>query len=396
VGKRKKVKKKKTKVLPWFSPEEEGLLNSFLENLKDTDLTNIKDQIPSPQFAQALLERVPSDPETIDLILAVRDAFDQKNVRKAVKKTIYRLRQRGISVPEMESRKAIPSILRAPESVEPSAYLGPIDGTGSRGVLIIIPQIPKGVDVGIGAVNYEEGIVYFLYGKYSKKQAKEVNDLFFDQSRNAVEASLSHAATILEKAYKKDEGGLGESSEGYLRLRPWILDNLSLLDHPVIYDLIPPQSISEEILTDSKLDKLLGHELMETWIIDPERIEPTMGEILKAEDSPILVSEEQKTSRINEIKEKTIAELYPYSKRQLMKDSLEEMAYLFYKLDDEEYARLCLLAASSMDEKDSPLRINPFLKALTERSIDYYMGMTEEIAKSEEREDDLSPSIIIP
>lgn len=402
-----KQKKKKHKVLSRLSQEEEATLHSLLENLKHINPVDIGRKIDNPQIAETFVERLPSDdPKTVDLILAVGDAFDQKSVQKSIKKAIFRLKQKGVFIPERKSLKETPLLTGKPERDEPTAYLGPIDGMGSRGIIVILPQIPKGVNLGMGLVNDEEGITYFISGSYSKKRAREVKDIFLEHFSMAVEASLPHAATILERVYKchkptEDESrtqqhSAGNPSSNYLWIRPKILENISLLEQAAIYDHIPLDSISSEILVDSQINKLLEHDLMAFWVVDPEKMEPLLEEIFNAEDSPIFISEEQKASRINEIKDKAMDELYPDSKRLLLKERLEEMAYIFYRRDEEDYARLSLMAASSMQEKDSLLVTNPFLKALLDRSIDYYTELSEKGDMSQDEEEKSTPKIIMP
>ncbi|MBW1767260.1 MAG: hypothetical protein JRJ65_09455 [Deltaproteobacteria bacterium] len=397
MSKKKRPKKRKPCDFPLLSSEEEIFLNTLLENPKNINLSNINKQIPSPELAQALVEKLPSgDSETVKLILAIREVFTQKNVQKAVKKTIFRLKQRGLFIPEPESRKGAPLLIRKTEKVVPTVYIGPIDGTGSRLIFIALPQIPKGFQVGIGAASDEEGIVDFVSGEYSKKRMKEVKDLFLEKFSLTVEASLAHAATILEKAYTRKEQAFRESSRNYLQLRPLILENVSLLDRPAIYDCIPFDSVSVETLTDSQIDKLLGHKLMESWIIDVEKMKPLADEILKVEESSIIISEGQRANRVTDIKQKGIAELYQDSRRLLLKYRLEEMAYVFFKLDEEEYVSLSLAAAFSLDDKDSPLRVNPFLMAMVERSLDYYTEMAKGRAESEGLEEDSASRIVLP
>ncbi|MFC1866927.1 hypothetical protein ACFL0H_02160 [Thermodesulfobacteriota bacterium] len=395
--KKRKPKKKKGESLKPLSTDEEELLYSFLENLKDINLSNIKEHINSPEFARIVLDRLPAgEPETVNLIFAIRDAFEHKNVQKAVKKAIFRLKQKGLSFPEHEIQKKAPLIFKRPENAEPIAYIGTIDGIGSRGVLLMAPHAPKGIDIGIGVVRSEDGINYFIYDRYSKKRSREIKEFFFEQSGLAVETSVSHAATILENAYKKNKLKTGESSGDYLKLRPWILENIPLLDRAAIYEFIDPDSIAVETLTDSRIEKLLGHELLESWIIGPEKIQPVLDEILKVEESPIIITQEQKTNRIGEIKEKAIAEIYPRPKRLILKEDLEEMAFIFFRIDGEEYARLCLASAMTMDEEDSPIRINTFLKLSMERSLDHCISIIEEKDKPEELKNNSASTIIIP
>ena len=178
-------------------------------------------------------------------------------------------------------------------------------------------------------------------------------------------------------------------------MRPWILENVSLLEKSAVYDLIPLDSISKGSLTHSQIEKLLAHELMKTWIIDPDTIKPLIEDIQKVKESRILVSDAQKTDQINEARGKAISEIYSEDKRLLMKWRLEEMAYLFFKLNEERMARLCLAASQSIDEKDSPLFVNPFLEAMMERSLGFYKEAAREMDESKGVTDDTSPRIII-
>lgn len=397
MNKKRKIKKKKTRPLPQLSAEEKNLLDYLLSNLKKINLNKIKDQIHSQDFARTLIERLPADDEaSVKVLMAIRDTFDSKDIQKAIRKAIFRLKRNGIDIPDQEEEKESTLIFSKPESDEPRAYLGPIDGTGSRGVLIMLPQIPRDVDVGIGVTSSEAGITYFICDRCSKKRARELKDLFFQQTGKAVKTSLSHAATVMEHAYKKNELSTVESSGDYLKLRPWILENVSLLSRPAVSDFIRPEDHSEDILTESEIKRLLEHELMETWIITPENIQPVLEEIFSVEESPIIISEGQKKNRINEIKEKAVRDLFPNEERLRVKGDLEEMAYVFFKLGDEVMSHLSMATAYALDDQDSIIRINPFLRVYLERSLDYFMDIMQENGEPEDDEDDLSPMIITP
>lgn len=397
MAKRKKPKKKKPHPSSLLPQEQQTQLTTLLENFKNLTHANVNEQIASPELAQVFVEGLPAkDPEVIPVLLAVREAFPQKNVQKAIKKTIFKLKQKGITHPDLEPEKGPPVLARSSEVTDPAAFLGPIDGSGSRGVLLMLPQIPTGVDVGMGAISDELGFIQFFVGRYSKKQLKEIKEIFFSSFDNAVETPISHAATLLERAYGKSQEGLNESSRGYLQLRPWILESVSLLEQSAIYDLMPFDSLSEEGLTSSQIEKLLAHELMKTWIIDPDKIKPLVEDIQKVKESRILVSDAQKTEQITEAKRKATREIFSEDKRLLMKWRLEEMAYFFFKLNEEEMARLSLTAAQSLEEKDSALLVNPFLEAIMERSLAFHMQTADMAPESEGTVGGASSKIIIP
>lgn len=400
MGKRKSRKKKKAKQPLSLSSEEEKQLQTLLQDPNTLSVDTISEHLTGPEFAQALVQRLPLDhPNGPDLVLAIRDTFDSKGLHKSAKKWFFKRKQKGLSIPDATPRKEPPTIMQPVES-SPEAFMGPVDGFGSRAVFITIPQIPQGVDVGLGIVNDREGIVEFIFGRYSKKRMREVKALFFEQTGLMVETQVSHACTILENAYAMKEGDTDASANGYRQMRPWLLENVQLLEKPAIYDHLTLDNITKDILTDSQINKLLAHRLLQSWIIDPDKIATILEDIKNAKESPILVSEEQKASRISEIKESAVSEIYSDSERARLKGRLEEMAYIFLKSDEEEYANLALAATLSLEEKDSILAVNPFLMALLDRTLDLYAQATEHAGPPDAVEpdegDDEPSSIIIP
>ena len=396
MSKAKKQKKKKAPDMAVLSSEENILIKSLLENLHDIGPSKIREQIESPEVARALVKQLPpEDPQTVPILSEIGKAFAEKSVQKEIKRAFFRLKQRGVPIPEAEHSEKPQSPLKRTESDEPYVYLGPVDGSGSRVLFIALPRVPKGYDIGMGLINDLEGFLEFVSGTYSKKQMKEVKSMFFESVDPLVETSLSHAATILEGIHGREGLGRTDAASNYLQLRPLLLEKTSLLQRPMIYDFIPEEDISQKSLTDSRIQKLLNHKLLESWIVQPDEISPIMEEIRKTEESPILISGVQKTGRIEEIKEKAIADLYPESKRTLLKNRLEETAYVFFKLGEEEYARLSLTAAVSLDKKDSILGVNPFLKAFVERTLNLYLKGVKDMERPEEGTKEDSPSKLI-
>ena len=397
MGQKRKVKKKRPQPVSILSLEQEARLNAFLENLKDINPNRLAEQITSPDLAEAIVGRLPSDePEAVNILLAIKKAFPQRRVRKAVKRTAFRLRQKGLSHPELESKKGPQLLVKAEERPEPSVHVGPVDGACSRGVFLALPLLPTGVDVGMGVVNDEQGILDFIYGRYSKKRMKEIKEVFFSNFHHGVETSLSHGATILERAYQDSGQSLGQHAGDYLKLRPWILENVSLLEQAAIFDFISADSIPNQALTAVQVDRLIGHELTEKWIIASDKMRPLMEEIQKVKESRILISEAQRRDRISELKKKAIQDIYSGEQCLRMKGRLEEMAYVFFNLNEGEMAYLSLAAARSMGERSLLLGINPFLNAILERSLDFYDNVSGGMAKSDREEDDFSSRIVIP
>ena len=372
----KKKKQKKQAAYPALSQDEQRLLQRLLEDLKTTDPASLAERIQSHHIAEALAENLPlEEPKTPEILSEIRKTFPQKTVQKALRRAVFRLKQRGITLPDSEPDEA-PAFAVAKE--EPSAYVGPIDGSGSRPLLIVLPRGASGVDLAMGAVSDEQGFIEFIYGRYSKKRVNEVKELFFSKVPHMVETTLSHAARVLEHAYRKEEGKPGPATGEYLRLRPWLIGNVEIRDRLVVADHIPLDSVTADMLTPTQIEKLLQHKLMISWVLDPEKLSPLSEAIASAQESPILISEGQRREHMSKIKEEGIIKLFGEKERMVFRMRLEEMAYVFFKMGEETLARLCLAAALSLEEKAPLLKANPFLNALVDRSL----GQSRKTARS--------------
>jgi hypothetical protein len=395
----KKRSKKKQVLPPRLATEEQALVTSLLREVGLTDPAEIAARIPDSRHAQIMIEKLPLEGEfAIPLLMALDAAFEDKQVHKSIKRALFKLKNRGAAVEKfyVDSRPPSPAILRPAQKDKPQAYLGPVETKGFRSVLILLYRDMKGVDMGVGLVSDEHGIQHFLFTNVSKKRAKETKEHIFQEAGPLVETSLSHAFTVLEAAYQCHLAIHPQAPSDYLEIRPWFLENVAILDRPAIYDFMPEQAVSDEILTDSQLEKLFQHKLMDAKLIEFESLRPFMKEILETENSPIFLTEGQKSERQRNIKEKCMDALFPIEKRSLLKRWLEEMAYVFFKLEEKKIAELSLAAARRMDQENTILRKNPVIQLLLDRSLDFYMDKIQEMAGEEKQGDASAPGIILP
>ncbi len=394
---KRKTRKEPTPRAP-LSQEQETLIVRLLEEIASTDPVDIVAKVPDARCARALIDGLPlKDASSIPLLLAVRAGFREKDVIKAIKRALFKLNRRGVSTEDFDTEnRASSTILKPLKKERPLCYVGPVYGFGFRGVLVILHRGGKGLDIGFGIVSDEEGIQEFLFNNVSKTRAKEFKEHISEQVGPLVETSLSHAATILEESYQKHLSLKSDVPSDYLELRPWLLENTTLLGQPVIYDLIPESSDSETDLTGARLWEFFDHELMDSWLIDPDALGPFMADMLKVHDSPIVLTEAQKSVRIREIKEKSMGEIFPAEKRGLVKRRLEEMGYIFFKLGQEETAGVALAAARSVVQDASILKTDPVIETLLERSLEFYTKAMEERGAEQGNNRDNASPIILP
>jgi hypothetical protein len=350
-----------------LTPEEQLLLARLLEELEALAPSKLVDQIPSPALAERFVESLSFHyRETPEILARIGTAFPQKTVQKALRKKRFKLKQKGIYLPDFEPKTGRSFSLTGEE---PAAYVGPFDGAGARPVLLAIFQRPSGVDLAMGVVSDEKGIIEFVYERCSRKKMKEIREMFFSKVPHMVETSLAHVTTVLERAYLQEKENPGDPAGEYLRLRSLLLQNTELLDRPTVSEGLSLGNVSPDMVTETQIQSLLHHELMASWIVDPKTMGALVENITRAEESPIFISETQRREHIGKIKQEGIVKIFGDKERGILRNRLQETAYVFFKIGEEAFARLCLAASMSLDAKDALIKANPLLNALVDRSL---------------------------
>jgi hypothetical protein len=348
-------------------------------------------------MACALVERASSHSRAvIPLLQSLYQTFPEKAVQKAVKRAVFKLRTKGIFVSLAGKKEASAGSVLPRENEVLEAALSAIDGMGNRAVFLALPRMPKGFVVGVGILNDEKGMVHFQAGWYGKKRMREVRRAFSEQVENMVPVSFAHAVTVLERAYARGKETQENAQSGYLEVRPLMLEGVDLLTETPLPDLLPKDEIPSGPLTDGQLDTLFGHRLFASWVIPPDEIQPLLDSFDRAANSPILLSGAQRLERELELKTGWLTAHYPDSRRLVLKERLEETAYVLYGLGERETALLALAAAADLGRPVSSLRRHSVPAHLLDRTLRLYEREKGEAAR--EKDETVVPGsrILIP
>lgn len=368
MAKKKGPKKRRDRSAAPLTSEQRERLEALMTNPARIDTDDIRSRLPDPALAAAFLERLPADdPGLIPLLAAVRDAFEEKSVRKAARKAAFRFEQRGFVVPEEPSPEGPVLHRAAPEEGEPFAFLSAVDAIGVRGVLLGIPRAPSGVELGAALVSDENGILQYAGGAFSKKKALRARDDFLEEFQHVVPTTPEHAVSVLEGAHRTQPDAPGGGP--YLQARPWILERVVPAESPPALELVPEEAVTDQPFTDAMAARLLEHEILAHWMADPREARALSEEIREAEESPIHLSDDQRDRRIDEIIRSWIREHFSGPQRKRIADRLDETAYVLHRLGDEEPARLACIAARSLEAGETSLDVHPLLRAMTARTL---------------------------
>jgi hypothetical protein len=324
-----------------------------------------------PEIDKQIVESLTTIPhvKVAGLLQRMLDASREKKVRKMVKRSLYRLRSKGIAVEEGSFDKGR-SILRPLEAEPPKGFGGGFDFLGQRFLLLVIPHTARGWAVMQGVISDTEGFIDFSGEEMTRKGFR----VFFEEIQGKspfplVELDPPYVGFLFDEAYQLTLEKKGGPPQDYLRAKTEIERIKKTYERPLIHFYL---QADETVVEDRFLGRggdLLKVDLFQGWRIEQDQIQRYADEVWEAEESKIVLNQTQKEARFQGIYQKALSELFAGERRQLYRRRLEEMAYVLFKLGREEEARISLAVAIDLEKPVNPIQPNPFLFQLVVKSI---------------------------
>jgi hypothetical protein len=354
---------------------------SFIEKIK----TDLEDRKSDGEILQTTFRFFGMDPETdcqvVELLATIPhvqiarllhrllEISKEKKVRKTIKRSLYRLKNRGIDVEEV-SHETEKSILRPLPTESPEGYASGLDWMGRRLLLLAIPHKGRGWTVMDGVASDTEGWMEFSGKEMTKKGFRG----FLEEIRQKnpfplVEMEPSYVGFLFSQFYRLTLEKKRSLPQGYSQLKNEIEGVKKDYERPLIYSFLQAGVVAEDERMLQRGGELLKADMIQTWVIEEEQIRPYADEIGEAEESKIVLNQAQKEARFQAIYQKALTEIFGGEGRLLYQRRLEEMAYLFFKLDRIEEAKISLATAIDLEKPINPIHPNPFLFQLVIKSI---------------------------
>jgi hypothetical protein len=292
-----------------------------------------------------------------------------KKVRKIIKRSLYRLKSKGIVVEGILFDKESP-VLRPLQADPKEGFASGIDFLGHRLLWIVIPHPGRGLTVMHGIVSDMDGIVDFSQEEMTRKGFRS----FFGevQEKNPfpfVKMEPSYIAFLFTQAYQLHLDKKRNSPQEYLRAKSEVESIKKVYAKPLIYSTLQADEIAGDDRMLMKGGDLLKADVFYSWRIEEEQIRPYADEVWEAEQSKIVLNQAQKEVRFQGIYQKALTELFSGERKFLYQRRLEEMAYVLLKLGRDEEAKISLSAAMDLEKPLHPIQPTPFLFQLVVKSI---------------------------
>jgi hypothetical protein len=315
-----------------------------------------------------------SSPAVAALLVALEGRMPDRRTRKEIRLALYRLKQRGVAIPE------------PPAPAAPKPQPGPVaeglvshfDGRGDRLLWITRPGT-SGVSLLITAqVNEPAGIRDVHAGEMSRKQLRTVRERLEKTSElRLVRADWRVLDALLVEGHERAGGGKREID--YQRLRPRLTtDEAAPPSEPVSTRVALPAA-AEHVAVAAEAAKLLELPEFRTWWPDPAAAAPFVQEMGAVRASPLLVSRAAQQERLVEILRRAAVTLIPPA---VLARRLDGMAYVLAETGRGALARHALATAALLRARPEEAIAVPFVAAYVERALGGMMA--EDVSREQE------------
>ncbi len=301
-------------------------------------------------------------------------------LRKALRRALFRLEQRGVPVPEREP--APPPVRALDADIE--GLVSAFDGRGDRLIWLTRAQSGGGTLVLDAIVNEPDGLTEVRLVEMSRKDVRSTRErLQKGTGLRLVPADWRALDALVVEAHHRT--GAPDRQRDYLRLRPRLTTE-------------PPQPAAElrsprtGTPTDAELAallpqtaELLNEPELRTWWPTHQAADPFLAEMREVRDSPLVLGRMQQEERIRVVLARAVAAIYPSAPTVRR---LEGTAYVLAETGRQPAARLALAAAAALRARPNAPDEVPLLAALVQQSIGMLFA-GEESKRQEERRDSL-------
>jgi len=334
----------------------------------------------NPQGGGRLAELLVTIPDRLSgrLLHWMFEATQDKKIRKMIKRSLYRLKSKGIVIEEALSDQER-SILRPMPEEGKEGFASGIDFLGYRVLWLILPHPGRGLGVMHGVLSDREGIIDFSQEEMTRKGFRT----FFKEVREKnpfpiVEIEPSYVASLFGQAYQLNVERKGAVPQGYLQAKSEIERIKKDYAKPLIYSYLQAEDVAGDDRLLRRGADLLKADVFTGWRIEEEQVGSYADEVREAEESKIVLNPGQKEVRFQAIFEKALTELFSGERRLLYQRRLEEMSYILFRLGREEEAKISLAVAMDLEKPLHPIQPSPFLFQLVTKSISSLLAEVKE------------------
>ena len=299
--------------------------------------------------------------EALPVLTTLTTERASRDVRRAAKRALYRLSQRGVAAPPPPPAR--PIVEREAERAS-RAWVSGIDGTGSRAAWVLFQGGFGGALLCSLILSDTTGILDATGGDITKKRLeRELEQLRASHSLPWVETEPGRVIGLVAEALAL-HAALGTTPPAAFSRLARLFEGAEPFPAPAPAAAEPNPALVERSAELLDLPDLVG------WFLDPETLQSDGLALLQARESKLVVPDQVKTERETALVDAIIErELTPEVRRRWAR-RLAEMAPVFRATERPEQAELADAAATALADDGRDPRHHPFARELARRGVD--------------------------
>jgi hypothetical protein len=305
------------------------------------------------------------------LLASLFGASPDKARRKALKRTLHLLKTRGVPVPEELLPREEPEFGK-PRPAGVKSRVSPILGNGD---CYLVLEGPKEVLGGNFLVARLSDVLGLQECHLLSQKSPQVAELWEHYRRHGLTEWFPvpgpYAVRLLEEAYAA-KTAIPAAKNTYSSLRDQVWKNWGRPEEaPDLEQVLPALEPAEANRLLEQSRQLAGLPLFQTWMPALEELSPWIDKVKEVQESPLVLSDSQKQTRLNVLIDEATQALYPAAPRPLWHRRLLAMAYYLDLSNRPTEARLAQAAAADLAEaqRSAIAGENPFLKGLVQMGL---------------------------
>ncbi len=344
-------------------------------------LRAVSSRDPAADLAVAARLGAHAEPAAVEALLALEASSTDKLVRKEVRRSLYRLEQRGLTVSQPPPAAA-PRPVLAPAL---EGYVSAIDGNGDQLVWLLKPRA-GGLSHVFAVINDPDGLREVELLEITRKALRESQqELLRKHELRMVEADWRYCDHLISRAWQWSEAHGRQVSGDYPGIRAQLIKESATDLPPLIFRYLDPQTVRGDANLLAQSARLLEEKEFRTWFFDRTVLQPYIDETLQIRDSPLVLNPAQQQERLRALSERAVEELFGGGRQPSWVRRLEEMAYFFHATGRPEQAKLACVVALALERSTRGGRDIPFCEQLVGSSLTAHLQLEQQREEEQAR-----------
>jgi len=328
-----------------------------------------------------------ADSTAVEALSTIEKEASDKDVKREVKRSFFKLAQRGLTLPKAEPSESTAKAVFT-RAAEIEAYMSAVDGGGGRLVWIARVQPNHGLQLIQATLGDREGLLRIGGTQLRRKELRKMADDIKQQHEvTMISVPWEYADQILYEGYERAKARGQSGLENFHELRS-IINTAKPREqlHP-IYRRLNQDEVRDGAWREQSR-RLLDEPELRYWVLTDEWLQAFLPQIEEAQASRLVLNPVQKEERLAAIVRDAVKVLCAGENGKLFQRRMEDMALYFVDTGRAEVAKLALAVALQAGDGDpGPLDVS-FLTGLVQKSFAYFLS--EQESKTEEE-----PSLIV-